>query len=286
MAPTSLPGDNYDLMSDMIQSLATRTDISYRVWELTEIKRTVDNLHYRATWKHRPTAPEPFSMNSRISNLSAHWNAIAVDDNMPDVWDDESDTTFLKPILTSQPLDGTDAEKIASRSAGGHKLTLTTEESDYADAVYYKWRKDYDHKQSWYKDHPPKPIGWVPRPKTSQGRKAAWESLYDDGIIKMAKGISQSRLVSNKAWKPIYGYDFGIDLPFGWLAPGETEESRREDVKASSAYMKKELERKKIRTEKQDEYLEQLRKEMVARQKKEKEEKARAAALGAGKEEL
>jgi len=142
----------------MIQSLATRTDLSWRIYEETDIRTTVTSAAERGGYRDEPIANEPFFIPARVEALHKHWTELGKASGVPERWEDESDTTFLKPLLQAHSIEP-DGQIVMVE---GHKLILTSEQSSEADRVYREWRKKYDWEASYLKDHPPTPMAWHP----------------------------------------------------------------------------------------------------------------------------
>ena len=225
LSPSTLPEDDLDLYSNMLHNLATRKDLSWRIYEESDIRATVMLVSGRT-----PLMKEAIPLYTRASELFKHWDALAILPEKPERWDLASDTTFIKPLLHGQSIAGNDKTAFED---GGHELVLTPEQSIVADQVYQKWRRHYNNEASYLKDHPPTPIGWVQVAKTAQGKSNAWSSLFDDGVFKMGS-VPVGKVAASKLWKPIYG--MFNDVPWDWVAPGVTKEQRREDLKQSIAF--------------------------------------------------
>lgn len=213
--PTTLPGDDYDLISNILQNLGTRKDLSWRVFEESDIRQVVMSAaNRRAGYRKEPIADEPFSIADRVEALFKHWDGLAVVPEKPELWEEASDTTFMKPLLQGRPIEGNEQTELMDR---GHELILTPDQSDEADRVYTKWRKNRDREASYLKDHPPDPIGWFPVPKSDVGVRNAWNSLYEDGVVKAGRSVATSKLADNKAWKPIWFVPYHpMGLAWAW----------------------------------------------------------------------
>lgn len=265
LTPTTLPEDDYELFSNMLQSLATRTDLSWRVYEETDIRGTIMSAANRRGYRKQPIADEPFFINERVEALYKHWHELAIAPGKPERWEDTSDTTFMKPLLHGRSTEG--GEQINFKDEG-HKLILTPEQSIEADRVYNKWRRSHDRKASYLKDHPPTPIGWVPVPKSNMGIRNAWDTLFEDGVVAAGRHVAVSKLAENQAWKPIFGSFHNI--PWKWHTPGETEERSVEYITQDNDASVAEVARQTLRKNRQLEYLEELK--VKLEQKEEKQE--------------
>ncbi|KAL3421687.1 hypothetical protein PVAG01_05843 [Phlyctema vagabunda] len=219
LTPTTIPGDDYELFSNMLQSLATRTDLSWRVYEETDICRTIMAAANRRESHKEPIADEPLSIKARVKALHAHWQDLGVAPGKPERWEEASDTTMMRPLLQGRSIEIEDQQ--VPFQHGGHRLILTPEQAMEADRVYRTWRRTRDREAAYLKDHPPNPIGWVQVPKAHPSDRGAWESLFEDGKVDVGRSVPNSKLVGNRAWKPIYGTFHYI--PYNWRAPGETE---------------------------------------------------------------
>ena len=269
LTPTTLPEDDYQLFSNMIRSLETRTDLSWRVYEETDIRETISSAANRGRGARNPIAEEPFSIKKRVKALSRHWHHLAIAPRKPERWEDASDTTFMPPLIATHSF-GEGATKLVGQTdtanaqdevrwmAGGFKLVLTSEQEAEATRIYNKWRRKRDHKVSYLKNHPPTPIAWVPLAKSSTGIRNAWDTLFEDGRVEAGRRVSTSKLSVSKQWKPIFGPLYSESIPFGWVPPGE-EPQTTEDIGADLEAMYQESDRRAERRTKQEEYIRQLK---------------------------
>ncbi|KAK1765246.1 hypothetical protein QBC33DRAFT_561067 [Phialemonium atrogriseum] len=272
LIPTTLPEDDYQLYSDLLRSLEARTDISWRVYEETNIGKTI----MAAANRRGPIANEPFFIGDRIKALHKHWHALELTSDRPERWESASDTMFLNPIIQGRALGGggkhLDAAQQTSMSdsASGHfKLTLSPEQEVEATSIYTKWRRKRDHRVSYLKLHPPQPVAWVPVSRSDVGARNAWGTLFDDGTVSAGRRVSYSRLVGNKEWKPIFSSMDWAYVPHDWAAPGEqapTDEDLKKDIEALIAEGDKKAERNTKQVLYQQELKAQLRQQEEKRE--------------------
>ena len=239
----------------MIQSLATRTDLSWRIYEETDIRTTISSAASRGGYRHEPIADEPFSIPARVKALHKHWTELGQASVVPERWEDESDTTFLKPLLQAHSIEHDDQIVMD----GAHPLILTPEQASEADRVYRKWRKRYDWEASYLQDHPPRPIAWHPVAKSQVGLENAWDSVLDGDVLEAGQSVSTSKLAENKAWKPIYGSFHNV--PSDHVTPGLENEVR--DYKEELVVLRASIAKQEARRKLQDKYLKELRAESV-----------------------
>ncbi|CAH0046801.1 unnamed protein product [Clonostachys solani] len=266
LTPTTLPEDDYQLFSDMIRSLETRTDICWRVFEETDIRQTILAAANRGS-ASKPIADEPFSIHSRVKALHRHWGDLERAAGKPERWEDASDTTFLAPLIATHPFGEPEAGNKAEPGGGGFKLVLTPEQEADATERYNKWRRDRDRKVSYLKIHPPTPMAWVPMAKSDTGVRNAWDSAFPDGRVQAGRSVPVGKLAGDQQWKPIFRSLITENIPWGWVAPGE-EPQTPEESRAELDAMYEESDRVEERRTKQNEYIAQLKKEADERKQK------------------
>jgi hypothetical protein len=277
LTPTTLPGDDYELFSNMIRSLETRTDLSWRVYEETDIRQTIIAAANRGGHAQKPIAEEPFSIMERVKVLNSHWQDLAVASWKPERWEDASDTIFMKPLIVTNSfgevgaklggIGQTNTRDEIRTTGGGFKLALTPEQEAEATRVYDKWRRTRDRKVSYLKDHPPSPLAWVPVARSDTGIRNAWDTLFEDGRARAGRSAPASILSGSKQWKPIFrSRDLEL-IPFDWVPPGE-EHQTAEDSKAELEALLKESDRIAERRKKQEEYVARLKLSMEEQREK------------------
>ncbi|CAG9955507.1 unnamed protein product [Clonostachys rosea f. rosea IK726] len=266
LTPTTLPEDDYQLFSDMIRSLETRTDICWRVFEETDIRQTILAAANRGS-PSKPIADEPFSIHSRVKALHRHWGDLERAPGKPERWEDASDTTFLVPLIATHPFGEAETGNKAATGGGGYKLVLTPEQEADATKRYKKWRLDRDRKVSYLKIHPPTPMAWVPMSKSDTGVRNAWDSAFPDGRVQAGRSIPVGKLAGDQQWKPLFKSLITENIPFGWVTPGEEPQSA-EESKAELDAMFAESDRAEERRTKQNDYIAQLKKAADERKQK------------------
>lgn len=246
----------------MIRSLETRTDISWRVFEETEIRNPI--MH-AANQKSNPE--EPFFIRDRVKALFKHWDALAILPDKPQRHEDASDTTFIPPILRGRQIaDGKGAPSGDSEGDdAGFKLSLTPEQNAQATKVYENWRRNRDHKVSYLKLHPPTPMAWTPVRMSDASARNAWADVFHDGKVQAGRHVADSKLVGNKKWKPMFRPLLIENIPFSWEAPGMPPIDWEKELEESTA----KYERKNLRNFKTTEYQKALRERLDAEKVKE-----------------
>ncbi|KAF2812930.1 uncharacterized protein BDZ99DRAFT_381631 [Mytilinidion resinicola] len=251
LTPTTLPEDDYQLFSDLLRSLETRTDLSWRVYEETEIRNPIMYACNR-----KPIPDEPFDISKRVDALHKYWDGLAILPDKPGRWEDASDTTFIPPKLRGRQI--SDGEGGASSQVQDHatyRLTLTPEQDAEATRVYKKWRENRDSKVSYLKLHPPTPIAWVPVSGSNTGASNAWNEVFPNGDIGAGRHVASSKLVGNKKWKPIFRSLMTETIPFSWVDPALPEVDWEKELKEST----EQYERSKERRARQSEYQQVLK---------------------------
>lgn len=222
--PTSLPDDDYALCSSYLRSLETRTDISWLILEETGIDQTVSAISNRGS-RRKPIPDEPFSLHERFKELDRHWQALQLGPGRPERWEKWFDETYLPPLLKSKPLEGTqDSEPF--------RIQFTPEQQADADAQFAKYLKDRERKVSYFKVHPPRPLGFAPVSSgdNDDGRlRRAWGTLFSDGVIEAGRSISSGLFTQNPTFRPIYGSLATELVPFGWVSPAEKDKPAKSD---------------------------------------------------------
>lgn len=277
LTPTTLPEDDYQLYSDLLRSLETRTDISWRVYDETDIRNPIMAASNRYGDGKSPMITEPFFIKERLAALYKHWDALDLSPDRPQAWETVSDTTFLKPIIQGRPLKGGEADKhpdtqqssMSDWTSGLFELSLTPDQEAEATRIYAQWRRKRDYRASYLKLHPPRPIAWVPVSRSDVGARKAWGTLFDDWATLAGRRVPDSRLVGNKEWKPIFMSAELELVPFSWVAPGgqaRTEEDLEREIATMDAMNNKRAERRT----KQFAYLQELKEKL--KQEEEKKE--------------
>lgn len=250
LSPTSLPGDDFEFISHCLKSLETRTDLSWRIFDETDLRMASSVASRRRGYRDQEITEEPFSIHQRLTALSDHWQALAVLPTKPERWDKESDSTFIPPLINGL-LSGDHEE--ASGGDGTYNLSLTPEQSAEADKIYQKWLKTYKREASYFKDHPPKPIGWVAVPKSELSIRNGWATVLHDGAVQQSTTM---KLAVGMAYKPLYDT---LQLPpVSWRVPGEVDDRTIEDRRREREEAKFEWEQAKARRALQEDYLRQL----------------------------
>lgn len=239
----SLPGDDLELISNCLKSLETRTDVSWRVFDEADLRSTV-NAAAQYRQNGMVEEEEPFSFYDRLKALADHWDALGGLPTRPELWDKESDFTFLPPLIdTPSSGDQNSAEN-------GNKLSLNAEQSAAADKIYQSWLKKYKRNASYFKDHPPKPIGWVAVEKSELSIRNGWATILQDGAV---QGSATRRLAADKAYKPIH--DRLLWVPTGWKTPGEVDSRTEEEKELEYEEMRLGWDRERARRELQEKRL-------------------------------
>ncbi|POR37658.1 Uncharacterized protein TPAR_02145 [Tolypocladium paradoxum] len=145
LVPTSLPGDDYALWSSMLRTESRARD-------------DVSNIGARG-----PIPEEPFRIPARARALGKHWEQLQRAEGSPSCWEAAFDTTSVPALL---PADSPSESRPFERNA----QQLAEAEEQYA--IY---RSDRDRALSYFKRHPPPPLGYV-----SITRKGHEEADVDD----------------------------------------------------------------------------------------------------------
>jgi hypothetical protein len=249
LIPISLPGDDFELIANCLSSLETRTDLSWRIFDETKIGRTT-----AAASRSRQAEGidhEPHSIKSRLKALADHWHSFAVLPTRPERWDEESNTTFIPPLINNLSFE--DHKETALKN-DIFKLSLTTEQSTEADKIYQKWLKSYKREAAYFKDHPPRPIGWVAIPKLDLSVRNGWVRLLHDNA---ALSSVTSRLAEDKAYKPIH--EACLIPPVSWRVPGEVDQRTEEERKHQRDAAKLVWAKRNAREDSQEDYLRNFR---------------------------
>jgi hypothetical protein len=251
LTPTTLPEDDFQLFSDLLRSLETRTDISWRVYEETEIRNPIMRAGNR-----KPNPDEPFFIHNRVKALHKYWDDLSVDRDRPGRWEDASDTKFIPPRLRGHQISNEEGGPLSQlqKDDANYKLTLTPEQDAEATRVYKEWRTGRDWKVSYLKLHPPTPMAWFPVATSSTGLSNAWSEVFPDGKLAAGRHVANSKLVGNKRWKPMFRSLLVENIPFNWVAPGMPERDWAKERQDSN----EKYERNKLRRFKQKEYQQAL----------------------------
>ncbi|UQC90094.1 uncharacterized protein CLUP02_15625 [Colletotrichum lupini] len=264
MLPTSLPDDNYDTYSAMLRNLETRQDVTWLVIQETGVDRTIMAIANRGG-HHSPIPEEPHDLHERAKTLHGHWSALTAASDKPERWEARFDTTCLPPLAARQG-------SASGQKAGSFKLDLTPAQKADAEARYKAYRKRRDRAVSYLKDHPPKPMAWVPAQTDPEKQRGFWESLFNDGVIKAGRNVEGGKLAGNPGFKPVYRDLITERVPYDWVNPDEQvkEYTEVDHLKEMEAF-REESRIRKERTDKQAAYQEELRAE-ERRKRGEKEE--------------
>ncbi|KAI3546618.1 hypothetical protein CSPX01_04273 [Colletotrichum filicis] len=264
MLPTSLPDDNYDTYSAMLRNLETRQDVTWLVIQETGVDRTIMAIANRSG-HHSPIPEEPHDLHERAKTLHDHWSKLTAASDKPERWEARFDTTCLPPLAARQG-------SASGQKAGSFKLDLTPAQKADAEARYKAYRKRRDRAVSYLKDHPPKPMAWVPAQTDPEKQRGFWESLFNDGVIKAGRNVEGGKLAGNPGFKPVYRDLITERVPYDWVNPDEQvkEYTEVDHLKEMEAF-REESRIRKERTDKQAAYQEELRAE-ERRKRGEKEE--------------
>lgn len=255
LIPIALPQDDFELYSSILKSLETRTDLTWRIYEESDIRGTIMSVANRK----QPDVAKKYSIASRSNALYKHWDSQARQPGKPERWEEASSTTFVKPLLHGHSIEASE-----KGTGEGFKLVLNAEQSAHADKVYRKWRKKYDREAAYLKDHPPNPIGWAPITRVNADVR---NEVFQDDKGKTQRRPRHSKLLGNKGWKPIYGTFH--DVPYSFRVPGEPEPSQ-EELQEEFDAIKADHNAREARRKRQEAYEKELKAE-----KKQKEEALR-----------
>ncbi|WDK21183.1 hypothetical protein CGRA01v4_12471 [Colletotrichum graminicola] len=254
MLPTSLPDDNYDMYSDMLSSLETRTELTWLVVQETSIDKTIMAIANRGG-HYSPIPEEPHDLHARAERLRRHWFTLASAKDKPDRWDTRFDTTSLPPLVVRHtPGSGP--------KTGFSGLDLTVEQKLAADAKYRAYRKRRDRAVSYLKSHPPKPMAWLPVQTEPEESRSVWETLFGDGIVQAGRKVMGDKLIGNPMFKPVYRDLITERVPYDWVNPDEpvVEYNEKEHLKNMEAF-REESRARQERTDRQAKFQEELRAE-------------------------
>ena len=275
LTPTTLPGDDYQLYSDILRSLETRKDMSWRIFEESNVGSLLMAAANRDGYGAHPIADEPFLLNERIKAVHTHWFELALLPDKPERWEDGSDTTFVKPIARGRGLEGqngakldADAHEADTNTDDTFQLRLTQEQEEEATRIYTKWRKDRDHKVSYLKLYPPRPMAWVPIPNSQIGIKNAWDSVLDGRPVGAGKRVAGGKLAGSRQWKPLFR-SLNIErVPWDWQGPDGEESQTEEEISASIDAMMAESAIVEERRARQASYQQELKEKLQAKAEK------------------
>lgn len=204
LLPTPLPDDDLQFCSDVLLSLETRKDITARVLMYAPVYKTLPHIRHTV-----PGDDESFDIVRRAKALSKHWKQLKQQfRDTFDEWDSTADLAY-PPLVTSMP-DG---------KPTSWKLQLDEQRVEEARKLHSYFKSKRLHALSYFRDHRPTPMAWVP----ADG--AAWKETARDKI-------ESGDLYHSKRWSPLYG---GLDVqhvPLSWKDPDADEatlEKREED---------------------------------------------------------
>jgi hypothetical protein len=250
--PTSLPEeDDYEFLSKLMASLETRGDISWSTLDESGVASTMSAIANR----RGEFAREPFRLTGRFWKLSEHWSKLQAEAGKPEKWEVEHYTTFVPPLLKKTGLDG---EGPAGTDVGLTGI-LSEEQKEKMEESYSDWKTDRDLKVAYLKTHPPKPMAWVPLPKTNDGKRAAWEEVVD-GDLEAGKRVVDERLVDSPRWKPIYRDLMLEDIPMSVTA-GRFERMTSEESDRFIENLKKDMELRGERVRRQRDWQDRMKSE-------------------------
>jgi hypothetical protein len=195
LCPSPLPEDDLQLCSDMLLSLETRDDLTTRVF----FSAPADKIIARIVSSCQIPDEDEFNILSRIKALAEYWSEQGdkfrqnAKDAIP-----RSGSTF-PPFLISLPVE----------KGPAWKFELNVERQEEAQKLYMAQKAVRAHHLSYFRLHPPAPMGWSPSGdalKSTPRQKMATGDLYDSPL-----------------WEPIY-MDWALqcfDVPFNWKNPEE-----------------------------------------------------------------
>jgi len=227
-----LPTDDYSLLSDYLRNIETRTDLTWLVLEESTINNAVSAVARCQDSVITPRADEPFQLQKRFKALSAHWAAIARRDDKPQPWQAAFDTVVIPPLLKAQHFDRNGAVDQAMISERQQELNqqddktairMTPEQQVSSDIQFKYYLRTRSYKVSYFRLHPPKPIGFVPAAKQPFAISNAWDKIFTDGIIEAGRSVAFSQLADNDEWLPLYGSLILQHVPWSWVQEGNEE---------------------------------------------------------------
>lgn len=226
--PTTLPTDNYSLLSDYLRNIETRQDLTWLILEESKLDKAVMAVSQRRDSVQKPLVDEPFDLQKRFKALNLHWATLAQHDDRPQSWQDAFDTVLIPPLLKAQPLDVNGAVDQALMGKPQLKESITeivmTPEQHVSSELQFKYYLGTrSYKVSYLRSHPPRPMGYAPVAKQPFALRNSWDKVFTDGIIEAGRSIAFSQLANNDEWRPIYG---SLDLqrvPWTWVQPGNEE---------------------------------------------------------------
>jgi hypothetical protein len=238
--PATLPGDDLQHFSDLIRSIETRTNMSWRVFYETKLALRVAMAASREYLPFSTVTEEPFQMQTRLMALALHWVNITTKMDRPGIWEEQSATIFLPPLLPKSSLGEQDQGQVDRHIAGDFKLVLSPEQDAKARAAYTRWRGLHDRAASYFQAHPPTPSQW--EVSTRSNALVHREEDSDDEPLR-------AKYAEGKMWVPIYKPVNFLDLP------AEVWEPRDDQVSEWLAETKAHEDAMDQRRERQMEYL-------------------------------
>ncbi len=249
--------------------------MSWRIFEESDVGAVLMAAANRDGYGAHPIADEPFLLNERIKALHTHWFELALLPDKPERWEDSSDTTSVKPFARGRGLEGqndvkldADAHEADTNTDDSFQLRLTQEQEEEATRIYARWKKDRDRKVSYLKLHPPRPMAWVPIPKSHIGIKSAWDSVLDGRPVAAGKTIATGKLAGSKQWKPLFRSLNLERIPWDWQGPGGEESATDEEISASIDAMMAESAILEERRARQASYQQELKEKLQAKTEK------------------
>jgi hypothetical protein len=299
LLPTSLPTDDYSLLSDYLRNIETRTDLTWLVLQESGLERAVLAVAQRRDSVPKPLADEPFELQKRFKALHTYWTALAQRDDKPQSWQVAFDTVSIPPILKAQPLamNGAGDQALLNERQQQNKIeiNMTAAQQASSDLQFNYYLATRSYKVSYLRTHPPKPMGYAPVAKQPFALRSTWDKIFTDGIIEAGRSISFSQLANNDEWRPMYG---SLDLqrvPWTWVQEGNEEGVfggvTQELFDLHMAAMTERIARQTERRAVVEAWQSEIRPEREARQKEEyermeREWKRKEEALAMGKQDL
>ena len=256
------PESNYDHYSSLIENLSTRTDLSYRIWSISQIRPTIQRLHQRKiTGLGNRYTTEPFFLEERIEALHRHWRQLELARDRPEPWASHSDNVFLPP-LSEQRFNYTRVGKnlLETVSDDENALDLSSEQNQKADYYYKQWRGDHDHKAYFLRRDPPVPTAW----RDTMGYwlhnmmsmdNPIWDSDRYTVPDKMSRFVADRGSVKSGTWKPIHDKHFDWEVRGYWPKPGDTQDSRNKAMQERKRFMDEQQAEREARKVEQDTFL-------------------------------
>ncbi|KAK5998383.1 hypothetical protein PT974_00762 [Cladobotryum mycophilum] len=206
--PASLPDDDFRIISCMLQSLETRTDMTWLALEETEMRTVMETLYLRR--RHRRRLPrEPFHIRSRIRVLHKHWENLILRGERPQRNDPAFDTKRVPPLISlMHPL-------------GPEPFQPTAEQAKERADLYNEYRTVRDFTVEYYRHHPIQPMGYFPWPHAPR--------MFSDTFTEGSPRFTLEKLEGNRHFLPYYpSIEFAMqDRLLTQRIPGERESDYR-----------------------------------------------------------